>query len=83
LADVSRYAHEQQKIGDQRLALIKDYAENYDKIDDTQVDSYIQRAVKFDGGHRFPSQEIHPEVQENDRGKQIAKFLRWTPSSSS
>jgi hypothetical protein len=29
-----------QKIGDQRVALIKDYAENYDKIDDTQADGY-------------------------------------------
>src|SRR5215468_11050506 len=42
------YAHEQQKIGDQRVALIKDYAENYDKIDDAQADGYIQRALKYE-----------------------------------
>src|ERR1700712_4051288 len=42
------YAHDQQVIGDQRVALIKDYATNYDKIDDTQAKSYIDRALKFE-----------------------------------
>ena len=42
------YAHEQQVIGDQRVALIKDYAMNYDKIDDAQAASYISRALKYE-----------------------------------
>ncbi len=42
------YAHEQQVIGDQRVALIKDYALNYDKIDDAQAASYISRALKYE-----------------------------------
>src|ERR1700760_239566 len=42
------YAHDQQAIGDQRVALIKDYAANYDHIDDTQAKSYIKRAFQFD-----------------------------------
>ena len=42
------YAHEQQVIGDQRVALIKDYAMNYEKIDDAQAASYISRALKYE-----------------------------------
>src|SRR5258705_10928581 len=42
------YAHDQQVIGDHRVALIKDYAANYDTMDDDKVQSYIARASKFD-----------------------------------
>jgi hypothetical protein len=42
------YAYDQQVIGDQRVALIKDYAANYDTMDDTKAQSYIARALKFD-----------------------------------
>ena len=38
------YAHDQQVIGDQRVALIKDYAANYDSMDDARAQSYIARA---------------------------------------
>jgi hypothetical protein len=70
------YAHEQQKIGDQRVALIKDYAENYDKIDDTQADSYIQRAVKFDEANASLRKKYIPKFKKAIGAKQTAKFLQ-------
>jgi hypothetical protein len=42
------YAHGQQVIGDQRMALIKDYAASFDKIDNAQAASFIARALKYD-----------------------------------
>jgi hypothetical protein len=70
------YAHEQQKIGDQRVALIKDYAENYDKIDDTQADSYIQRVVKFDEASASHRKKYIPKFKKAIGAKQTAKFLQ-------
>jgi hypothetical protein len=42
------YAHDQQVIGDLRVALIKDYAASFDKIDDAQAASFISRALKYE-----------------------------------
>ncbi|WP_035349079.1 hypothetical protein [Edaphobacter aggregans] len=70
------YAHEQQKIGDQRVALIKDYAANYDKIDDTQADSYIQRAVKYEEEMADLRKKYIPKFKKAIGAKQTAKFLQ-------
>lgn len=70
------YALEQQKIGDQRVALIKDYATNYDKIDDTQADSYIQRAVKYEDEISSLRKKYIPKFKKAIGAKQTAKFLQ-------
>lgn len=70
------YAHEQQQIGDQRVALIKDYAANYDKIDDTQADSYIQRAVKYDDEVASLRKKYIPKFKKAIGARQTAKFLQ-------
>ena len=43
-----QYAAEVAKIGDARVALIKDYAANYDTMTDEQANSFIQRAAAID-----------------------------------
>jgi hypothetical protein len=70
------YAHEQQTIGDQRVALIKDYAANYDKIDDTQADSYIQRALKYEDAMASLRKKYIPKFKKAIGAKQTAKFLQ-------
>lgn len=70
------YAHDQQKIGDQRVALIKDYAENYDKIDDAQADSYISRWVKFDEDSAKLRNKYIGKFKKAIGAKQTARFLQ-------
>jgi len=43
-----QYAAEVAKIGDARVALIKDYATNYDTMTDEQANAFIQRAAAID-----------------------------------
>jgi len=70
------YALEQQKIGDQRVALIKDYAANYDKIDDTQADSYITRFQKYEDDMMSLRKKYIGKFKKAIGGKQTAKFLQ-------
>ena len=43
-----QYAAEVAKIGDSRVALIKEYAANYDTMTDDQANLFIQRAADID-----------------------------------
>jgi hypothetical protein len=43
-----QYSAEVAKIGDARVALIKDYAANYDSMTDDQANLFIQRAAAID-----------------------------------
>lgn len=43
-----QYAAEVAKIGDSRVALIKDYAANYDTMTDDQANVFMQRAADID-----------------------------------
>lgn len=70
------YALEQQKIGDQRVSLIKDYAANYNNITDPQADSYIERAVKFDEANASLRKKYIPRFKKAIGAKQTAKFLQ-------
>jgi hypothetical protein len=70
------YATEQQKIGDQRVALIKDYAANYDKIDDAQADNYIQRALKYEEDMASLRKKYVGKFKKAIGAKQTAKFLQ-------
>jgi hypothetical protein len=70
------YALEQQKVGDQRVALIKDYAANYGKIDDAQADDFIKRAVKFDEDSASLRKKYIPKFKKAIGAKQTAKFLQ-------
>ena len=70
------YANEQQKVGDQRVSLIKDYAANYDKIDDTQAKSYISRAFKYEDDILKLRKSYEPKFEKAIGAKQTAKFYQ-------
>jgi hypothetical protein len=70
------YAEEQKAIGDQRVALIKDYAANYGTMTDAQADSYIARALKFDHDTLALRQKYVPLFEKAIGAKQTAKFYQ-------
>jgi hypothetical protein len=70
------YAHDQQVIGDQRVSLIKDYAANYDHLDDPQAQSYIARALKFDQDSLELRKSYVSKFEKAIGAKQTAKFYQ-------
>jgi hypothetical protein len=70
------YANEQQKIGDQRVSLIKDYAANYDHIDDTQAQSYMKRAFTYDDDMLKLRKSYQSKFEKAIGPKQTAKFYQ-------
>jgi hypothetical protein len=70
------YAHEQQVIGDQRVSLLKDYAANYDHIDDIQAQSYITRALKFEEDGLKLRKSYVSKFEKVIGAKQTAKFYQ-------
>ncbi|NYF51815.1 hypothetical protein [Tunturiibacter gelidoferens] len=70
------YAHDQQVIGDQRVSLIKDYAANYDHLDDTQAQSYIERVLKFDEDSLKLRKSYVSKFEKAIGAKQTAKFYQ-------
>jgi hypothetical protein len=58
-----RYANEQQKIGSQRLALIKDYAKSYDNMDDAKARSMVQRMFQIDNASQKLREEYLPQFE--------------------
>ena len=49
------------KIGDTRLALIKEYAKTYDTMTDAQAKSLIKRWAATERGHRESTHAVHTE----------------------
>jgi Spy/CpxP family protein refolding chaperone len=70
------YAHEQQAIADQRIALIKDYAENYDRIDDAQALSFISRAQNLEMDILELRKKYVPKFTNAIGARQTAKFYQ-------
>jgi hypothetical protein len=70
------YAHEQRVIGEQRIALINDYAANHDKIDDAQAESYIARALKLEEDSLNLRKSYVPRFTKAIGAKQTAKFFQ-------
>jgi hypothetical protein len=70
------YAHDQQVIGDQRIALIKDYAANYGGIDDASAKSYIDRALKFEDDNLKLRKQYMPRFEKAIGAKQAGKFYQ-------
>jgi hypothetical protein len=42
------YARDQQPIGDDRVQLIKDYAKNYESLDDAKAKDMVQRMINIE-----------------------------------
>ena len=70
------YAHEQQVIGAQRIALIKDYAINHDSIDDAQAESFIERALKLEQEGLDLKKKYVPRFIKAIGARETAKFFQ-------
>jgi hypothetical protein len=70
------YAHEQQIIGDQRVALIKDYAAQYDSMTDAQAAGFIAKALEYDANNLSLRKKYVPLFTHAIGSKQTAKFYQ-------
>jgi hypothetical protein len=70
------YVNKEQIIGDQRVSAIKDYASQYDTMDDAQADGLMDRVLKFDKSRTELRAEYYPKFKKTIGAKQAAKFLQ-------
>jgi hypothetical protein len=70
------YANKEQVIGDQRVSAIKDYASQYDAMDDSQADGLVGRMLMFDKSRTELRAEYYPKFKKAIGAKQAAKFLQ-------
>jgi hypothetical protein len=70
------YADKQQKIGDQRVSLIKDYAAHYDTINNTQANDLATRLLKIDKDYDDLRAQYYPKFKDAIGAKQAAKFFQ-------
>ncbi len=70
------YANKQQVIGDQRVSLIKDYANSYNTMDDATADGLIKRQLKFEEDRLNLQSSYYPKFKKAVGAKQAAKFLQ-------
>jgi hypothetical protein len=70
------YTNQQQVIGDQRVSLIKDYANSYDTMDDATADGLAQRQLKFWQVRLKLQSDYYPRFKKAVGAKQAAKFLQ-------
>lgn len=70
------YTRDQQKIGDERVQLIKDYAQRYDTIDDASAKNMVQRLLNIDAKFGNLRQEYWPKFEKALGAKRAAKFFQ-------
>ena len=70
------YAREQQKVGDERVQLIKDYAERYDTMDDASARNMVQRLFNVEAKLGNLRQEYWPKFDKAIGAKRAAKFFQ-------
>ena len=70
------YANKQQILGDQRVSAIKDYAAQYDTLNDAQADGLMARMLKFDKSRTDLRAEYYPKFKTAIGAKQAAKFIQ-------
>jgi hypothetical protein len=58
------YAGEQKKLGDQKLAIIQDYAKDFMTMDDAKADELAQRVLVLDEQRTGIAKEILPGHEE-------------------
>jgi hypothetical protein len=70
------YANGQKAIGDQRLALIKDYAKNYDSMDDAKAQGMVQTLFKIEDQTEALRKEYFPRFVKALGAKRAARFYQ-------
>jgi hypothetical protein len=70
------YAHDQQKIGDDRVQVIKDYAKNYDTMDDAKAKDMVQRMINIEDKTLNLREDYWPKFMKALGAKRAAKFYQ-------
>lgn len=70
------YAHDQQVLGDERLQVIKDYAKNYDTLDDTKARDLVQRMINVEDKTLNLREDYWPKFMNALGAKRAAKFYQ-------
>jgi len=70
------YAHDQQTLGDKRVQLIKDYAKNFDSMNDEKANDMVQRLIKIDDQTLSLRESYWPKFMKALGAKRAAKFYQ-------
>jgi len=70
------YAHDQQVIGDDRWKLIKDYAANYDTLDDAKAEDLAKQMFSIESKTIKLREDYWPKFEKAIGGKRAAKFYQ-------
>ena len=70
------YSNKQQVLGDQRVSLIKDYANSYNTMDDATAYGLVKRQLKFTQDRLKLQADYYPKFKKAVGAKQAAKFLQ-------
>ncbi len=71
-----KYQVEAKIVGDQRVALIKDYAANYDTMDDLKAKEMIERSFAIDEQRIALLKKYVPDFMKVLTAKRTARFLQ-------
>jgi uncharacterized membrane protein len=70
------YARDQHVIGDDRVQLIKDYALNYDSMDDAKAKDMVQRMINIEDRTLNLREDYWPKFMKALGAKRAAKFYQ-------
>ena len=70
------FARDQQRIGDERVQLIKDYAANYDSMDDNKAKDMVQRMINVEDKTLDLREDYWPKFMKALGAKRAAKFYQ-------
>jgi hypothetical protein len=70
------YVRDQQSVGNERVQLIKDYAQHYDAMDDAKAKNMMQRLLNIDAKYANLRQEYWPKFEKALGAKKAAKFFQ-------
>ncbi len=70
------YEIELDKLGDKRLANIKDFAENYKKMTDQKADEIIEQAFNYQQERLNLKRKIYNQIKEKLNPSTAAKFIQ-------
>ena len=70
------YAHEQKAIGDDYVQLVKDYAKNYDTMNDANAKDMVQRMINIEDRALNLREDYWPKFEQALGAKRAAKFYQ-------
>jgi len=71
-----KYQQEFNKLGDQKVALIKDYAANFENLEDSKARELAERALGLEEMRVSLLKKYYPEFGKVLSGKKVARFLQ-------